>query len=546
MKSVNFVLTLYFISNALNVSSQISDTILNMVISKPYFYNVVKSKEGEIFTGTSEGVYQWDGTHSKKTHTLKGYITIDKEGKPVINPEGIKNYRERVYSHLLPYQFKTQDEYHASTDKQLYIVSGGRMYIFDIVPYQISYPGHSIRTISQEVTGTYSGIYYHGIRMDSSAPSYCDGYARKIGTYNFLCFGGLYIISPDPTKNCGASGTYLNNPRFSEIINDIMQSKFDKQYYVSGDESLFRLSDDLQRIDNIYSGGKSSTGVTLVAEIYNEIYFTDEKLYLRYSPVKQTIDTVARLPEAIVCGFATKRHSYLLSKTGLYMPSTGNNYEKVVDLEKAHSMVPISDSEIVISTDNGLFHVNIVSKTLQALILGVEFNRRALYIENKILQAGSINGLYTIRVQDINALINSNKVQLSDEKLPPWVKVSLIAVILFIILMSILLSKVIKKLRKVSEDYAELSADLLTRKKIEDYIRSNLAIASLKTIAEYFNTNNSRVYSLLEPDKPGSIIQQLRFEKIQEMAKADATLGEMAEITGLSESYIKKVKEKFK
>jgi hypothetical protein len=82
----------------------------------------------------------------------------------------------------------------------------------------------------------------------------------------------------------------------------------------------------------------------------------------------------------------------------------------------------------------------------------------------------------------------------------------------------------------------------LNKDMIEAFICQNLSTASIKSINEHFNTNTSLVYILLEPEKPGTIIQKLRLETVMEMKKSGADLQLISKTTGLSESYIKKMK----
>jgi DNA invertase Pin-like site-specific DNA recombinase len=49
------------------------------------------------------------------------------------------------------------------------------------------------------------------------------------------------------------------------------------------------------------------------------------------------------------------------------------------------------------------------------------------------------------------------------------------------------------------------------------------------------------VYTLLEPDKPGDLIQNLRYEKVKELRKEGKTAKEIALCTGLSDSYVRKI-----
>ena len=81
----------------------------------------------------------------------------------------------------------------------------------------------------------------------------------------------------------------------------------------------------------------------------------------------------------------------------------------------------------------------------------------------------------------------------------------------------------------------------LTRDDIEQFIRENLEQASLKSIAEKFDTNNAVIYELLSPEKPGALINRLRMEQVKQLRKANKSAKEISQITGFSEYYVRKV-----
>jgi hypothetical protein len=147
-------------------------------------------------------------------------------------------------------------------------------------------------------------------------------------------------------------------------------------------------------------------------------------------------------------------------------------------------------------------------------------------------------------VNDFNALIKRNKTQINKEKLPFYIIVALMITALIAILLLILLMKARKKITTAKIQIKELTTEepRLNREQIECFIRENLANASLKSINDHFNTSNRNIYKIIEPDKPGSIIQKIRLEKVKEMNKAGRDLTEIAEATGLSMSYIRKIK----
>jgi hypothetical protein len=81
----------------------------------------------------------------------------------------------------------------------------------------------------------------------------------------------------------------------------------------------------------------------------------------------------------------------------------------------------------------------------------------------------------------------------------------------------------------------------LGREEIEDFVMNNLPIASLKAINTHFATNTSMVYSILAPEKPGDLIQKLRYEKVKELRKEGKKAKDIATQTGLSDSYVRKI-----
>ena len=74
--------------------AQLRDTILYSMISKPFFYNVLKGGDGKIYAGTSEGVHQCDGTAMSKLDNRIGYLTLDNKELPIIDPDGIKYHNQ--------------------------------------------------------------------------------------------------------------------------------------------------------------------------------------------------------------------------------------------------------------------------------------------------------------------------------------------------------------------------------------------------------------------------------------------------------------------
>jgi AraC-like DNA-binding protein len=84
----------------------------------------------------------------------------------------------------------------------------------------------------------------------------------------------------------------------------------------------------------------------------------------------------------------------------------------------------------------------------------------------------------------------------------------------------------------------------LSREDIIAFINENLTTASIKTISHHFDTNHTMVYTVLAPDKPGDLIQQLRYDTVSQLRQEGRTPAEIAAATGLSESYVRRIRQK--
>jgi AraC-like DNA-binding protein len=174
----------------------------------------------------------------------------------------------------------------------------------------------------------------------------------------------------------------------------------------------------------------------------------------------------------------------------------------------------------------------------------VEFNRKALYRNNEAIFAGSINGLYKIQINDIPLLIEGNKTHL--ENAGTFTSILLLVTIFSVVLLilMILLLRFQKKLKAATATIANLNEPkaAITREKIETFIESNLPVASIKTLMDEFQLNAPQLYVILKPDRPGTLIQQIRLATVKRMRANGKSHEEIAQVTGLSVSYLKKLK----
>ena len=181
------------------------------------------------------------------------------------------------------------------------------------------------------------------------------------------------------------------------------------------------------------------------------------------------------------------------------------------------------------------------------LIPGVEFNKHALFTDGQKLYAGSVSGLYTIDLKQMPKLIQRNKGKVDTKNYSFYILAG-IAIFLFSFLgwstfhLNRKLRKAEQIIQKKETEQLTVEEKVIDKEKIIEFIRMNLSTASLKSINEHFGSNTNQVYALFEPEKPGTIIQQLRTELVMAMKREKASLSDIATATGFSQSYIKKIK----
>ena len=96
---INFILFLFFIQFGSCFSQ--NDTILNKVVSHPFYYNIIQDKDGNIYTVSSGGVQKWEGEMAKSVQNELGYVDLNNKGELEVRRGGIKKYENRKFNHFL-------------------------------------------------------------------------------------------------------------------------------------------------------------------------------------------------------------------------------------------------------------------------------------------------------------------------------------------------------------------------------------------------------------------------------------------------------------
>jgi AraC-like DNA-binding protein len=484
-----------------------------------------------------------DGASFTKTDDRSGYLTQDEKGKLTIDPNGIRYHDQKTYVRLLPFPTQSRDEYHAGTDDFFYITSGGRMHVYEILPFELRYRNHSVRSTSRNFIGTYSGVYYRGRKLDRSIrfPDFMDGQIREFNGKAFLCYSSLLIA--DLHQGDSLPTAWLELPEGFTIAyaTDVRYSDYHRRYFVAAKTDLLEMDQAMTRMASVYRSKGKDAEVVLLGENRGSVYFASGREFLAFKPATKETRSMMTLPEPILDGHIDNLNQYLLSSTALYAVRADGSMKKLTDLTKAHTLLKLGGSEFAISTDAGLFLYHTSSNKLSELIRGVEFNRMGLSLRGDSLFAGSIDGLYVLDARNLEQLSERTSKLTNSQPIPGFVIGLLIGLAILTGALSYLLYRSRKRLKRVIQEAPAAAPPKLTREDIETFIRENLAMASLKSIAEKFQTNNAVLYTLLDPEKPGAFINRLRMEQVHRLRKEKRTAREISQQTGFSEYYVRKV-----
>ncbi len=523
------------------------DTSLLMMYSIPAYFNVVRDWSGTIYAGTSDGIYRMDGINPVRIDRRKGYLRIDDRGKIALDSNGVTYHRQTAMSHLLPFPDEKKNEHHAGHGGYFYITSGGRMHVYEVRPYGYQLRNHSIRSISKHFTATYSGIYFKDRHLPLPFPQFSDGYIRE---YNGKVFVSSYKLDVFDIDQLADS---TQAPRYIPIANgfdltpcrDIRYLNFAGLYLVASGNRLIELDSSLDRASVLFTG-KGADELVMLNEnpVYHTIHFSQGRDLYYYHTDSRTITKLTSIDLPILDGDIKPQQELLLTSDAIVQLQNLGYKLRAEGIEKAHTLLPVKEMEYVIATDLGLYHFDLQDNKLSVLIPNVEFNRRGLYQDGKKLYAGSINGLYILDLDELNNIIAFYQIQVAAESpaRSSWLTILLLGLIIGLVILVIIYRNKALTIKKALEAAAPVEAkQRLTLGEIETYIRKNLTTASLKTIVAHFNTNTSMVYTILDPVKPGDLIQRFRFEKIKELRAEGKTAREIGELTGLSEAYVRKI-----
>ena len=499
------------------------------------FYNFV-SYESDLYVSSNKGIYKV--TASGDDITLHDASIVGP-----INSIFQKNNNYKVKFVKSPI---TQPEFVTNTttdfaylDNDLFLIARGKLLIYNSLTYSFT-PFGSVRSISDNAVGTYSGVYINGNKLKTI--TYTDGQIKEFDSITFICYNGLLTYKDSiETKLYNNDNSIRTKGQYGRISN----------IYAIGNGNYLAISDK-----GIYNYGYATNTFKLIYPAQKEIipirnkinerikdrgefHFIDNKSYISLNVNSFKTDVIdndiAHEINDIVESDTNGNDFYAISKNEMLLTfkRTKEGLQLLDKLPIKNTAHTISDYDnlVFLSGNNG---ISIFEKTKKQIINNYivdEFNKQAVYKKNSTIRFGSIHGVYTID----NLVDFEKNLIFKDFKISSQEPYLYLGALLFILIVFVVVKKVSKK--NISDE------QLISN--IKRFINKNLSRVTLKMLEAEFNLDYNDINSIHKDFKPAKYIKQERLELTKKMLLKGKILSEISDKTGYSETYLLKNKYKF-
>ena len=503
------------------------------------FYNIIKTEYDEVFIGSSIGVLKWTPENlTLKDKSVLGNMKISskkRNGYYYDNALIDEINTSKKFNYLLPAEYNNHEIPFASIDNYLLLVVNGKLYLFNKLNYIKSLKGKSIRSISKNYVGTYTGIYKNN-KLQVDLPNYTNSHIREFGNEVIVNYDGISIKdSIRVTEHRGVIGNFeydgidlgyaLDVFKFKNIYilfttKGIWRTTFkNKPTKIVEFEEVNRM--DIEKtpkfIDFIESNDKEPPRILFYAEKSLELLNLNNFETTKIKTILNGAKDIKR----------RNNSTYWIDKENLNTLDTNNQIISLLsNTYDFHTLYPINNNLIVLTSDLGLFKFNIQSKELTKVIDN-EFNRLALYQKNDTLYIGGVNGLIKYSIKDI---VSFKPIKFNSSIDSLYVTITVLSSIIVILIILYFNKKTVK----IEQNTPSIEDQ------INDYITNNLSSVSVVAIQKEFNISYRQLSNIYKPFGPGKKIQQIRTEKTLKMIAAGDNLNLISNTTGYSIGYIKK------
>ncbi|MDB3991519.1 hypothetical protein N9443_00280 [Schleiferiaceae bacterium] len=517
------------------VVSANSGLVLQNIHNQYIFYNFISYKN-ELYVGSNNGIYRVekdsDGEIFLYDKAVKGPIKSD------FTRDEFYKVRFVDFTQNLPDEYSntiTDFAYHGS---DLLIISRGKLLTYDRPSYSFS-PFESVRSISKNGIGSYSGVYMNGEILQKI--TYTDGQIREFEDVTMICYNGLLkykdgkeVVVYDNDNSIRTNGEY-------GVISDIY-SIGEFKYILISSKGIYEYDEQLDILKLVYTCQDKI--IPIRNKIDNrikdrgEFHFIDNKRYISLDINGKGFDIIDNSVKSSVidCLECEKNgnHFYMVTKDDLLL-----KYERSVQglelisqitLESpAHTIMDYKDL-LFLSGDNGL---NIYNKTKNQFAYDFiidEFNRSAVYKSESEISLGGLHGIY--KFSNLNAL--QKELVFKDYEIRN--NRNLVYYVIIIGIIGLIILRLWKK-RNISDD------EMILR--IKRFTRSNLTKVTVKMIEEEFGLDYNELNNLSKGFKPAKYIKEQRVALTKKMLLNEKPISEISQSTGYSETYLVKNKYRF-
>lgn len=514
-----------------------SNFVIQKIHTDNIYYNVV-IYENEAYVSSNHGIFLIDSLSGK-------LVMHDESVNGIINPDLSKNLAfkiEFIYSPIpLPDSYMSTVTDFAYHRNSLYVVSKGDLFEYVNKPYKFS-PFGSVRSISKNSIGTYSGVYVNGNKLKKT--NYTDGQIREFDSITFVCYNGLTVVEGNEEKVLyDNSNSKFSNAEYGKI-SDIF-SLANSNYLAISSIGIYIYDYNLNSFNLIYSSKKRvvpiRNKINNRIQSDNEFHFIDDDKYL--SVDINTLKTRVvydnfdfKIDDVLECSIDGNIFYGVAGNKSLFKFKRFKNELKLISTYEmslsAHTISDVGDLVFLSGNDGLSVFVKSIGKMYNGIIID-EFNKYAVFKFKNYISFGSIHGVYSI--ENVNELQKSSYLQnlssISDSDFNYEILIIIFILISFLI--------IFKSLKNKNLSNEELVIE------IKKFIVKNLTTVTLITLQDKFNLDYNAINNLQKGFSPAKFIKQERNSKAKELFLKEESISKISNNTGYSESYLLKNKYNF-
>ena len=543
-----FLGALFFFEIKALVAQDLSNYQLISVSSDHFYYNI-ELKDEDLFLGSDAGILAYKGPTQLTLidPEKRGYIALENgEFNTYTYLKG--NLYAPHYKTLLPVGFRHNSIVGTVYNNSLLLISKGQLFVYKqtIKPKADTL---SIRSISPNFLGTYNGVFYNEKRF--AYPEYTNGYIREFDDETFVCYDGLLRLKgTDTLRYEGNNG----NTQIGQVdigkIKDIF--KIDSLNYLLFSEKGLSIS-DLKSAPNYIEQNTIGLEPRFVKAFYRDnlpivIYYISGNKLQKYNLLDNTYTTVFQLDSDLGTIEDAYFHSgptlFILTENRLIQANSNSQgdvytFEMLVEnLHGNHHIIPFSN-QLLVSSNDGLSSYNLDTRKWIPNLIRDEFNQRAAYVSGDSIFLGTVNGYYELTKTQVEELVSTRSKELENEVTPTFENYQTETIYSLSVLCIALLGGCIYLLlrsKKVPSSHKAQAQEILA------YIDTHLKDVTIVNICHEFKINPLQLNEILGDDKPGELIRSKRLDLVRKMRRAGQKEEEIAQVSGFSISYLKKIK----